>query len=251
MNFSVRRAYRQIGTRLLDLVYPRVCPICSGHIDDNAGSIVCGECISTIEYIGEYYCQKCSQPIDDSFEISKGCPACSGLRLRFDKTVAVGRYYGGLKELILELKNGYAYIARFLGKLLADKLRRQNFINEVDLIVTVPIWRWSIFRKCNQARLLAAETANFLGISYSNQLVKIRHTPPQVSLDRDARLKNLEDAFVVKSAKNIKGKNVLVIDDVMTTGTTVSECAKALKEAGAKSVYAAVVARAIHQTELI
>ena len=249
MKFGIKRVFRRLGTAILDAAYPRVCPVCKNVISDLNGSVVCDDCASTIEYIGEHYCQKCSQPVDDSFEVTKRCPECSDLKLHFDRTIAVGRYYGGLKELILELKKSYPYIARFLGRILADKLRRQDFINEIDLVVAVPAWRWDILCK-NQAELLAGETAKQLGLSWRKSiLTKIRRTPKQVSLDRITRIKNLEDAFAVKNARIVKDKNILLIDDVMTTGTTANECAKALKDSGVKRVYVGIVGRTIPKIE--
>ena len=122
------------------------------------------------------------------------------------------------------------------------------FKEGVDLIVPVPLhYTRLIKRKYNQSALLAKELGKLTGIEVDyKSLIKGKITKPQVDCTGNERLQNLKGAFYVKNHKKIKGKKILLIDDVLTTGSTVNECAKALKSAQPKSIYSLTIARSIN-----
>ena len=241
---------RKLWVRILDLFYPRFCAICKTSLNDADGKFVCENCEKKLNIISGYYCLKCGSPIGDSFDTNiERCEYCSTVELYFERAVAVGRYSDGLRELILQMKPySGQYLAGYLGNLLVDRLSQQDFIRDgtISAVVPVPIWsgRLLFIRKYNQAELLAETIASKLGLKYiGSGLIKVKYTPPQTTLDREGRLRNLIGAFNIKRRGLVADKKVLLIDDVLTTGATASECAKALKRAGAKAVYVGTVGR--------
>ena len=118
----------------------------------------------------------------------------------------------------------------------------------VDVIVPVPLHSTRLReREYNQSLLLAHRMSTYLKIPLNYTVLRrIRETPPQTSLTKHERLKNLRRSFVVKTPQSLKGKSILLVDDVYTTGTTVNECAKVLDKAGAENVYVVTLARMIH-----
>jgi ComF family protein len=155
--------------------------------------------------------------------------------------------YGVFEEPLRELVHLFKYagvtaLARPLGRLLRRALPRDR---RFDLIVPTPLhWRRRWTRGYNQAMLLARELAPTLGLKPVNALRRTRATSTQTGLSRTARRANVAGAFTVWDASLVRGRRVLLVDDVMTTGATLRACAAALKRAGAQSVSIAVLARA-------
>ncbi len=199
-------------------------------------------------------CADCER--DLPYRRAGGCPCCAvegaGIQLcgaclrdapAFDRTTAVFRYAFPLDRLLQSYKfNQNLALTRFF----ADALARAviNAVPRPDAVIAIPLARSRLAeRGFNQSALLADGVANTLGIAHAaHELLKIRDTPPQSGLDRAARLKNVRGAF--DCAHSLAGKHVALVDDVMTTGATLSEAARVLKKAGALSVSAWVLARA-------
>jgi ComF family protein len=228
----------------LDLIYPRYCPFCEQKIAQ-VGKYLCDVCFNQLEIVKEG-CRKCGGAIEKGSKITSRCNRCKRKIFYFNRAVAVGEYKGKFRDLILQIKFFHnAYLIKFLAGLLVEKLRRQDFIDFIDIMVPVPLSRMKLLQRgYNQAELLAYIVSKRLRIKLSrDNLIKVRETPPQSSLSDEQRQKNVVNVFRVKNHREFNGKNVLLIDDVLTTGATASECAKILKRAGAKVVYLAVVAR--------
>jgi ComF family protein len=132
-------------------------------------------------------------------------------------------------------------LARWLDQALDDpRLADQHF----DLVVPVPLHpARKRERGFNQAEVLARELSRFRGLSLGKALDRIRYTTTQTQFDRTERMENLKDAFRLRHGCNVQGLRMLLVDDVLTTGSTLSECASVLKQGGARSVYAVTVAR--------
>ena len=163
---------------------------------------------------------------------------------KFDRADSYGLYSGGLRKLVHLLK--YERIEP-LAKPLAKRLWESiDGPLEADLLIPVPMhWRRRWTRRFNQAALVAGELARLSGIRVDTRaLRRTKPTPPQAGLSRVKRKKNLRGAFHVKQPGRVNGLRIAVVDDVMTTGATLSECARALKAAGAQSVTALTIARA-------
>jgi ComF family protein len=162
----------------------------------------------------------------------------------YKATVAACAYEGLLRELIWRFKyKAERRLARPLGSLLALRLEGEAFMKVIDRIVPVPLfWRKRVSRGFNQAELLAKRVARNFGVPLSPRILKRKKsTQPLYPLGGIERRKELAGAFQIRSSRRIRGKRVLVIDDLMTTGTTLQECARVLSEAGAAAVYCAVL----------
>jgi len=209
---------------------------------------VCGECLRAIEPLSaEYFCSSCRTPFQNRFPLDEQgrCALCrSGLR-GFDAAYCFGAYEGALRELIHIYKYGRV---RSLARPLADLLLRALARDErYDLVTPVPLhWlrRWN--RGFNQAELLARQIARRSGIPFARTLRRVHSTASQAGLSNTARRSNVASAFACRRTLRpaaLAGKRVLLVDDVMTTGSTAAACAHALKSAGVARVTLLTVAR--------
>ncbi|HBL46329.1 MAG TPA: hypothetical protein DDZ90_23380 [Planctomycetaceae bacterium] len=178
---------------------------------------------------------------------SGGCTDCRGEKFRFAKAVALGKYEGPLQEFILNLKQNHgAYLGGGLANLLF--YRNRGFFEELeaDLIIPVPLhWTSRLRRSHNPASIIAEALSHRLQAKYSgNILAKRKKTPPQTSLTPQNRRTNLRDAFHVRRPGRVKDLRILLVDDVMTTGSTANAASRALLQAGASEINVAVIARA-------
>jgi len=214
---------------LLNLLYPQNCLICSNKINDLKARPICGDCINKIEINSE------ASRIEGTAE-----------DLAFDCAFYAARYEEVMKRCICLFKyDSKTQLADLLGKLMSDFAVRNIGAEEIDMIVPVPLHPVKLReRQFNQSELLAAHLARKMNKNVVRDKVKrIKYTAPQTKLKRDQRLKNVRGAFLVKKNADFKEKTVLLVDDVLTTGATLHECAKALKDAGAKKVVALALAR--------
>lgn len=203
------------------------------------------ECRDSIPFICGPACARCSSPVGHHARTG-GCPHCTRKNFAFTGAAAAGRYDGLLRELVLQLKYGHRpVLAEPLGVLMAACVRKSGVGTGVDFIAPVPLHRQKFReRGFNQAELLARRVASRLHLVLRNNvLLRMKDTQAQTGLDRSARRKNVEKAFAVRNGVDIRGARILLVDDVMTTGSTLSECAAALKRAGASEVKVLVAAR--------
>ena len=207
---------------------------------------VCGRCLRDPQpLIAEFYCLSCRTPFLNAFPLdAEGrCALCrAGLR-GFDAAYCYGSYEGALRELIHLYK--YSRIQTLqspLGSFLALALPIEE---SFDAVTPVPLhWRKQWQRGFNQSDLLAQAIARRRGIPVVRALARTRFTKTQAGLSNSERRRNVAAAFRGRrAAKTLAGKRVLLIDDVMTTGSTAAACARALKQAGAARVVLATVAR--------
>ena len=192
----------------------------------------------------EFYCVSCRTPFQNAFPLdAEGrCALCrAGLR-GFDAAYCFGAYDGVLRQLIHLYKYGKV---RTLARPLSTLLLRALPIDErFDAVTAVPLhWRRRWLRGFNQAGLLAALVAHHRGIPLANVLRRVRATSSQAGLSGTNRRRNVSAAFRSRGARAVEGRRILLIDDVMTTGSTAAACAIALKRAGAKRVALLTVAR--------
>jgi ComF family protein len=204
---------------------------------------VCRTCLKAPEPLSaEFFCSSCRTPFQNAFPLdAEGrCALCrNGLR-GFDAAYCYGAYEGALRELIHQFKYGKVRtLAEPLGDLLAAALPRDQ---EYHLVTAVPLhWRRRWQRGFNQSELLARSIARRCGIPAGRTLRRVRWTASQAGLSNTGRRKNVTAAFECRG--DLQGKRVLLIDDVMTTGSTAAACAVALKRSGAGRVTLLTVAR--------
>jgi ComF family protein len=178
------------------------------------------------------------------------CRGCHDFEPDFDRAVSFGEYAGAVRGLIHLLKYDNVMPAvPVLGKLLAEAIQQLDLTGDsAPVLVPVPLHKTKRSeRGFNQSDLIVRSAAKYLPqpLEIVSVLKRQRPTHSQVGLTREERIANLRDAFRVVEPERVKGKTVIVVDDVMTTGTTVSECARVLKKAGAGPVWAATVARTL------
>jgi ComF family protein len=213
---------------------------------------VCRRCLKAPEpFRAEFFCISCRTPFQNGFPLdSEGrCALCrSGLR-GFDAAYCYGSYDGALRELIHLFKYGkVSTLARPLSDLLAAALPRDE---KFDAIVPVPLHWWRRWRRgFNQSELLARQIARRTGVPWVTGLRRIRPTTVQAGLSNGERRRNVAGAFRAgRASRALRGRNVLLIDDVMTTGSTAAACAGALKRAGVSRVALLTAARVDRRLE--
>lgn len=179
-------------------------------------------------------------------ELGRFCPACkSRTETKLSGIIIAAKYdEGPTKEMIYGLKYlGLTALAGELASIVAGRIRSLPIISDC-LVVPVPLHIRKFHRRgFNQSELIARSLSEILDLPGGDALVRTKDTASQVGLSRSKRLKNVVGAFRCEDTELVSGKNILLVDDVMTTGATLSECAKALKDAGAKKIWGVVVAR--------
>lgn len=230
---------------LASLFYPPLCASCSVPVDHSA--YLCRECSEKAPRIRPPFCATCSEPFDGSITESFSCANCAHRVLHFTAAVAAYRSRGIVRQIIHEFKYGKQLhlrhpVADWLAETLDDpRLQGRRF----DLVVPVPLHpARKRERGFNQAELLADALSARANVPMRNALERLRYTTTQTAFDRAERMQNLHNAFRLRKKVDVRGCRVLLIDDVLTTGSTLSECARVLKASGAISVHAATAARA-------
>ena len=209
---------------------------------------LCSNCWQNLAFITKPYCLACSAPL--TFD-GESCGSCNGKEFHFDSARAAIVYNDNAKQLITRFKHsGQTGYAHMFGPWMKTALTDNKTV--YDGIVPVPLHFWRLWKRgYNQATLLAHALYSKNSINNASNpvilkdgLKRIRHTPSQGHRSALDRVKNMENALVA-STHQVAGKQLLLIDDVMTTGATLNECARILKEAGATRVDVLVLARAV------
>jgi ComF family protein len=211
-----------------------------------APDLLCVACEQAIEWGGEGSCLKCGALLGLHAQPVERCSSCQGRDLPFRRAVAAARYDWPVLHMIHELKFSKALdVAPVLGSMLVRRLAETDFAQDIDFIVPMPLhWTRRFLREFNQAEVIAVVVAGALGRPVCARVLRRKkRTTQQAGLPRELRLRNPIGAFTVRRPVAVRGKTVLLLDDVLTTGATAAEAARALKQAGAKAVYVAAVAR--------
>jgi ComF family protein len=235
-----------IGINMLkDLFFPLRCDLCGNFTDTNG---LCPPCWSKITWISDPKCQICGTPFDTNINLI--CANCLQKRPHFDRAVSVFEYNEFSKGIIIKFKHCDAIR---MANPAASWIYRaaETEINAADMIIPVPIHLFKrLKRKYNQSELLAREISKISGILYEPRILrKIKHTRQQEGLSANARKRNLVGSFGVDEAYVglLQDKNIILADDVFTTGSTLNECAKILKKHGAKTVICVTMAKTLHR----
>ena len=225
------------------LLWPPVCGNCNESIS-TADSDLCSKCWDQLlTCIAGEYCPRCGRDASRYGLLAGACPACQGQELHFDGIARAGVYADALQHLILAFKHGRTELDALLGRLAASAFAGSPFREQIDLFVPVPLhWTRRLSRGYNQVYLLAKHVKS-PGIRICTDLVRVRRTKAQpVAATVAARARNVRNAFAVRPDHRFAGKTICLIDDIKTTGATLNECARTLKEAGAAHVHALVLA---------
>ncbi len=230
---------------LIALLYPQLCAVCEQPAEGDG--YLCRSCAAGVPRIAPPFCEKCSQPFDGAITEVFSCANCAHRVLHFDAAVAAFRSRGVVREVIHKFKYGREIHLRFpAADWLMETLEDPRLAGRrIDVLIPVPLHAArKRERGFNQAELLAEILSRRAGLPMKTMLERIRYTTTQTAFDRAERIENLRDAFRLRKKADVRGLRVLLIDDVLTTGSTLSECARVLKAGGAISVHAATAARA-------
>ncbi len=249
---------RRIAESLFSVIFPSDCRICGEALLNISDLPVCPACLQAMEPIKGKVCSICGERVLSAYAERDDdgllrCPVCRRLDRPFARAVAYGSYDDGLRELIHLLK--YSRVrpaAGVLGRMLAETVQalQPSFAQQTVLVIPVPLYKGKRHQRgFNQAELIARAALKVMADARfqlgTDILARIRDTHSQIGLTSHQRRENLRGAFAVGCATEVTGREVLLVDDVYTTGTTLSECAKVLRRAGASRVWAATVARTL------
>jgi len=215
---------------LKDILIPRICFACEEKI---SGGYLCQKCLGRIEFVYPPLCPFCSGRLPKK---KKGvCARCAKLSFPYERLICVTRYKSPVAELIHLFKyKNYDFLVELFASLMIKHLTRIGFEPAgYDIITAVPLHKTKLRdRGYNQAGLLAQYLANYFKISFKNDIIyATRESLSQAKLDKKSRLSNIKGIFSVPV--QLENKKVILLDDIFTTGSTVKECASALREKGA------------------
>jgi ComF family protein len=229
---------------LKNLVYPGVCAGCGQLLEQSADDF-CESCTLALTGDPHFTCPRCTSTVGEHTDVSAGCPRCRDERYYFDSAFRMGLYDGILRDVVLGMKHRAGEtLAECLGRLWARHQAARFRQLGVEVVIPVPLhWLRRLRRGYNQSEALSAAVAKLLKVPHCPGWVRrMRPTASQVQQSATDRRTNLRGAFRVSRWADVNGKSVLLIDDVITTGSTGSEAARALREGGAKTVHLAVLA---------
>lgn len=213
--------------KILNLLYPNVCGFCN-KISNEA---LCKKCELMIK---EYEIKE-----KENYKVENG-------KMYFDECFSLLSYKGIVREAFIKYKfQNKAYLYKTFSKIVLKNEKICGFLKKYDIIIPVPVHKERKNKRgYNQTELIAKEISRKLNIELQkNVLIKIVNSKPQSELSKTERKYNIKDAFKVQNLQKIKGKNILIFDDIYTTGSTVNECAKLLKKAGANKIGVLTIAK--------
>jgi len=255
--------FRALFYQFLNFIFPNQCSICGADLPPDKIDHLCEYCWDRIAFIEPPYCRRCGRQLEKNYNSDSGfanfpgkdrpktlyssrlCFSCYGRRLYTNRIWSVCIYGGILRKIIHLFKyGGKTYFRKPLGRLM-HRFIEKRLKGRIDMIVPVPLHRASLWKRgYNQSELLANEIGRLMDIEVNAEIIRrTKKTKPQYRLSRRERNNNIKDAFSVRlKGSDIYEKTVLLVDDVCTTGITISECSRVLKEAGARSIYGLVLA---------
>jgi len=240
---------------LIQFLYPAQCRHCEENLDPADGHYICKSCWEEARFIEEPFCQTCGYPLNSLASLPEKVFSCDNCPsdVKFRKARTITYYYDSVvgtaikllkdrdktisavgKAIILLKDQDKTIMADPLADLMFNTMPRLLDVQDYDYIMPVPIHKKKMRKRgYNQMELIGRRLSTKTGIPLEvRSLVKSVNTPPQRGLDAKDRQKNIKDSFEVPDRSKIEGKRILLIDDVMTTGATVSECAKVLLKDG-------------------
>ena len=275
MRFLPIRVFKRVGGMVKEAVYPARCIGCdrlyqperaavNASLDDSSAGpgfatgfsqFLCASCIQQLNGRKGPMCLRCGCRFDSEYGVDHLCGKCQSDPFEFTMARSAGTYDRTLKVLIRVYKyQRRPELAVPLARLLWGTFHQYWDPGEIDLLIPVPLHRRRLRQRgFNQAELMlrhwpglarAGETTLKQGQLVFGALIRHRYTPSQTGLDRRQRVANMADAFCLTSCDAVRGRMILLVDDVFTTGATADACARVLKQAGASTVHLLTLARA-------
>lgn len=237
-------AVSQIGRHVLDAVFPPQCPVCAAIVQEHAQ--LCPACWTQVRFIGAPHCACCGVPLEFDTGGEALCLQCLTDRPAFDRARAVMLYDDFSRGLVLKFKHGdrldpAPVFARWMVR------AGRDLLDGADIIAPVPLhWTRLLARRYNQSAILARHIARAGGpVCVPDLLARTRRTPSQGAMSRKERASNVRGAFSLSPRYQdaVKGRRIVLVDDVLTTGATAGHCARTLRKAGAAGVDVLTLAR--------
>ena len=230
--------------KIIDNLFPKgyKCVFCGEELDHNTLYSICDDCMEHLPFNNGHVCLRCDMPLEN---MGNYCVHCKNNKLYFKKNTSLFLYKAPINKIIRQLKyDNKRYFAETFSNMIAGKVASMDV--NFDIVIPVPLYfKRQKKRGYNQSELLCSALKSKLNMNVDTSiLIKIKNTRTQANLSRAQRMENLEGAFSVPDGKDVKGKTILLVDDVFTTGATINECAKTLVKAGAKAVYSVTLAHA-------
>lgn len=242
------RTTKTIFTSLINILYPRICVVCKDKLDNTLtpDKVLCIKCYSKIKRNLPPFCCQCGRHLTAQNFAKNICSDCIKKPLSFDRAFSPCIYEGVIKELLHQFKyNNKDYLGYTLSKFMINFIADNKLpVNYLDLIIPIPLHRSRLReREFNQAQILGDYIArNFNKAISSNLLLRHCQTKSQTGLNTNERFLNVKDTFSLNPRTSLRGKNIMLVDDVLTTGATSSEAARLLKKAGANIVFVLTLA---------
>ena len=238
----------ELAQAIINLVFPPRCAACGCEMEPPVPSpLLCVTCCQRLTASNRVACPICASACSE-VDLARGdCSRCRNRKLSFAASRAIGNYEGELRQAVLRAKHAaYEPLASALGTNLATYILQTPFSQPPQAVTAVPMhWLKRAWRKTNPAETLARTASQQLGLPFLRRaLTCVRYLRRQATLTPADPRRNVRGAFRALNHATIRGKRLLLIDDVMTTGATAEECSNALMEAGAASVVVATIARA-------
>lgn len=235
-------------SRLADVVWPRTCAVKTcGNASDRPGRHVCSTCFATLPFLESGgACMVCGGLVAAPARHDFVCDECRSSPPAYERARGAMRFAPPVRDMVLDFKFHHAtWLAEDLADMLEGVVRAKLDFAEIDVVVPVPLHPERLReRGYNQAALLGESLARRIDRRFDGRaLVRVRNTEHQARLGRKARLVNLDGSFRTAEPRGVRGRTVLLVDDVSTTGTTLDRCAAELVAAGAARVWCATVAR--------
>ncbi|MFW6138389.1 MAG: ComF family protein [Spirochaetota bacterium] len=240
---KIIRLVEKLPLAVIDVLFPNRCVYCGRSLEES--SCICQQCIDGMEIIQGRCCSRCGAPgMGDN-----GCSQCSDFQFLFEKNESLGVFSGRLRELIHMYKfNRRSSLGRMFSKLLVTY--KSDYIKKHDILLPVPLTLSRLSQRgFNQSYLVAKHISDFLSIQFGgNMVLRKGSSRPQSSIKvLTERLNNVTDRFILRknTGKYVTGRNILLLDDVLTTGATASGCARVLYRYRAANVDLLTIARAM------
>ena len=231
----------------VNLFYPVLCYVCGKKIGQPNQNL-CKDCLKKIKKRLPPFCIKCGRQLPGESHLQDKCSDCKKRNPYYDRALSVFCYDDILKNLVHNFKyKKMTSLAKEFVELTVDFMKRHDMARSIDLVLCVPMHPARLLkREINPSHILGTLVAKKLGIQYSNALLKkTKNTPPQSKLKRHERISNVNETFSLQKNKKslVQHKNILLVDDLFTTGSTVNECSRILREAGANYLEIITLAR--------
>ena len=241
---STRNAVVPLISAALDFVYPPTCLFCGSEVD-GGGPVFCDSCLQKLKPAIQDGCWRCGAPVGPYTDLTNGCGQCRRESFAFDRVIRLGLYDGEMRYACLRAKaSSGSSITRGLADALFEQKKSQLDECGIEMVVPIPEhWTRRVFHPHYAAETFSRQIARRLLVRWNRSSLFKRHrTPKQATSSTVMRRQQQQGSFAVRRANGLSGKTILLVDDILTTGSTAHAAARALKTAGARSVIVAVMA---------